>query len=111
MKYGAAFHPEADLRQQNFKPSQIFWRDICLNRFHPLGHDNLPNLKQLGEQITNELFTHNWNKFKEITLEGSTALTSGVMIPCGTTQHKRWSPSMCWRSLLDMVSQHPPTFT
>lgn len=111
LKYEAPFHPETNLRQQNFKPSQIFWRDICLDRFHPLGHDNLPHLKRFGEQITNELFKHNQSTFQEITPQKNTVLTSEVIIPCGTTQHKRWSPSMCWRSILDMASQHPPTFT
>ena len=67
LKYEAPFHPETNLRQQNFKPSQIFWRDICLDRFHPLGHDNLPHLKRFGEQITNELFKHNQSTFQEIT--------------------------------------------
>ena len=89
LKCGAPFHPETNLRQQNFKPSQIFWRDICLDRFHPLGHNNLPNLKQLCEQITNEFFKHNQSKFQEITQQKNTVHTSGVMIPCGTTQHKR----------------------
>jgi len=53
------FHPKTNLRQQNFKPSQIFWWDICLNRFHPLRHNNLPNLKQFGEHIRNGLFKRN----------------------------------------------------